>query len=488
MERLQARRTLSRLLAASLAALPLVLAVGARPADGRPAARGWRGDGTGVFADARPVTRWSDEENRLWVTPLPSPSNATPVLVGDRLFVMAEPTALLALSTETGKVLWRRDITYMQTLRGDERERAAKDVEEAGRIAERLDALAAEEVKTKLAARDGRDSEATYGRLEEVSLEIESLSRRLDATAAVIRPPEIPFIGYSSASPVTDGESVYVAVGTGVVACYDVNGNARWTVWVGAPHPRPLGFDMGQTTTPVLSGDRLIVGIGRLAALDKRTGAILWRGPEFPHFGTSRLARVQEQDVIVTPAGEIVDLSSGEVRARMTDRPVLYVGPVVDGRRVYLAGTIVTAELAAARAFDLPASGGYEATPAWERALPTDFDYVTEPLAWAGLVYLVNSEGEMIVLDRNDGNPVLRKSLPVQGVYSSLSVAGGLLYVFDSGGSAVVLQPGREYKPVGRGRLSDFFVASPVFDRDRIYLRGIHNAFALGPAAKRDAR
>jgi hypothetical protein len=47
---------------------------------------GWRTDGTGRYPDAQPPTEWSAQSNVVWKTPLPKPSNATPILVGDRLF------------------------------------------------------------------------------------------------------------------------------------------------------------------------------------------------------------------------------------------------------------------------------------------------------------------------------------------------------------------------------------------------------------------
>ena len=60
-----------------------------------PTAVGWRGDGTGVYPDARPPVKWSATENVLWKTPMPGKSNASPILVGDRIFVCSEPSTLL---------------------------------------------------------------------------------------------------------------------------------------------------------------------------------------------------------------------------------------------------------------------------------------------------------------------------------------------------------------------------------------------------------
>jgi hypothetical protein len=49
-----------------------------------PPVRGWRGDWTGRFPDAKPVTAWNVERglNVLWRVPLKQYTNAQPLIVG----------------------------------------------------------------------------------------------------------------------------------------------------------------------------------------------------------------------------------------------------------------------------------------------------------------------------------------------------------------------------------------------------------------------
>ncbi|MEI7832463.1 MAG: PQQ-binding-like beta-propeller repeat protein, partial [bacterium] len=69
---------------------------------------GWRGDGTGRFPEATPVTAWNVERgiNVLWRVPLRQFSNAQPIIVGDRVFTMAEGRTIICLDKMTGKLLW----------------------------------------------------------------------------------------------------------------------------------------------------------------------------------------------------------------------------------------------------------------------------------------------------------------------------------------------------------------------------------------------
>ena len=80
-------------------------------------------NGTGVAADAKPPTTWSDTQNLKWKLPLPGPGSSSPIIVGDRVFVTcytgygdgsagASPEKLarsiLCVNRSTGKVLWEK--------------------------------------------------------------------------------------------------------------------------------------------------------------------------------------------------------------------------------------------------------------------------------------------------------------------------------------------------------------------------------------------
>lgn len=70
---------------------------------------GWRANGASAFPEAEPPLHWSATSNVVWKTKLPKWSNATPILVGKRLFVSAEPNLLLCLDKKTGEILWQKD-------------------------------------------------------------------------------------------------------------------------------------------------------------------------------------------------------------------------------------------------------------------------------------------------------------------------------------------------------------------------------------------
>ena len=66
--------------------------------------------------DVEPVAY--QEKNIVWMTELPERTNAVPIIVGDRIFTVAEPDELLCLDKATGKILWRQSIIRGSGKRG----------------------------------------------------------------------------------------------------------------------------------------------------------------------------------------------------------------------------------------------------------------------------------------------------------------------------------------------------------------------------------
>lgn len=86
---------------------------------------------------------------------------------------------------------------------------------------------------------------------------------------------------YSSASPVTDGESVYAWQGSAGVVAYDLEGKQLWHKDLG-----PFLHIWGNAASPVVHGENLIISCGpgprsMLVALDRKSGEIVWQ-TDFP--------------------------------------------------------------------------------------------------------------------------------------------------------------------------------------------------------------
>ena len=136
---------------------------------------GWRMDGSGRYPAATPPLHWSVTDHVRWATSLPAWSNASPVLVGERIFVCAEPSTLLCLD-RTGNILWQQHNDYA-------------DLPADGKLPP---------AEWKLPGTEGSN-------------------------------------GYTSDTPVSDGKYVYASFGSGVVTCFTVDGVRQWTRFVEKP-------------------------------------------------------------------------------------------------------------------------------------------------------------------------------------------------------------------------------------------------------------
>lgn len=103
--RIDDRSSLPLLVAAPLFVLLLALLAVAAPLDA--ATVGWRMDGDGRYPDAQPPLRWSPSESVAWKAEMPSWSNASPVLVDEKIIVLSEPDTVLAVDAASGEILWR---------------------------------------------------------------------------------------------------------------------------------------------------------------------------------------------------------------------------------------------------------------------------------------------------------------------------------------------------------------------------------------------
>jgi outer membrane protein assembly factor BamB len=137
---------------------------GFRPSVEHPV--GWRGDGSGQYPSAKPAIHWSANERVLWKTDVGA-GTSSPILVGARVFVTAEPDLLICVDADTGRELWRK----------------------------------AHKLADFPAAKDARFP---------------------------VRSGEY---GNANGVPVSDGRWVWAFYGTGIVACHDLDGKVRWVNW-----------------------------------------------------------------------------------------------------------------------------------------------------------------------------------------------------------------------------------------------------------------
>jgi outer membrane protein assembly factor BamB len=418
---------------------------------------GWRTDGTGTYPDATPPTDWA-EGNVVWKTSLPGPSFGSPVLAGDRIFVVSDPAELLCLSRADGTILWRRSHSLEDLYGAETAKQATADFVHLKGEQERL---RGERDKAKDDAVKKADVEK---QMAAVDADMRDLLKKYPAPPAVLRTDA----GNSAATPVSDGGAVYALFGNGVACAYSHAGEKRWVRYI-----ESSAIAFGSSSSPVLADGKVIVHLKDLVALDAKTGDEVWRTALPAQHASAVPMQVGTTAVVVSPAGAVVRVSDGKVLLRKGELASSEDTPLVSD------GVLYTFD-GKARAWRLAPAGddAVKAERLWETPLSAG-RRTPSSLVYEGLIYAVTTDGFLDVLDAKTGDPAYQKRLNIGEVYASATEAGGSLFFGGTNGSVVVVRPGKEYHEVGRTKVEGFG-SSPVFSGPQAFLRTQKHLYCIG--------
>ncbi|MFB3893836.1 MAG: PQQ-binding-like beta-propeller repeat protein [Phycisphaerae bacterium] len=423
---------------------------------------------------------------------------AAPIIVGDKLFLQAEPYDLVCLDKNTGKVLWARSNNYFEAT--SEADRKGKpEFDEASKLASEINKL--------------NDAWGAAGALaKEQVLAKDGLHRKLYDTMKKIDEVKYTFtkeqdLGMAGFTPTSDGKLVWAWYASGIAACYDLDGNRKWIALDNRGYQHH-GFH----TSPLLVDGKLIVYLGDIRCLDAATGKQLWvkticKEPKDHWYaafeGSFCPLNVGGVAMFMTPNGDIDRAADGEKvfgDAKMSSglqRPT----PVAAGDTVYKldsGGTLHIVKLPKDAGDKLEADSRTKVKldPAGYRMFFGDC-WQASPVVHDGLVYCLHNTGLLSVVDAAKAEVVYQRLLDLDVtpgwslIAPNLAVAGGKIYATGCTGTVVVFEPGREFKQIARNRVaavvglgqwwqrSERFAASPIFDGKRIYLRGEASLYCI---------
>ncbi len=425
---------------------------------------GWRYDGTGSFPAAEPPLAWGAEHNVAWKAPLPGWSNASPVPVGDYLFFCQEPDLVLCVSMVDGSVVWSQSVGPLDLLPEAERTPALERQAVGERLAAEIRNVQRQRSRLHRQLREDADNEALQQQVRERDAELEALRAQIEPYLDLIPPATHSVSGFSSPTPTSDGQRVYVLFGTGIAAAFDLDGNRLWARRIERPT-----HEWGHSASPLLAGGRLVVHIENLTGLDPETGETVWTVTSKRRFGAPVALRTGGEDVVVTAHGEAVRAADGLVLARDLGS-LEYGAPLVRADVVYF---IVNQ----GRAVRLTGGeGGVETLWTTE---PHRDRYYASPVYAQGLLFAITRRQLLSAIDAATGEVVYAEDLRLGGTaYPSIAYAGGYLFISSDNGKTMVVEPGREFKPVGTNQL-DPFRSTPLFLGDRIYIRALEHLYCI---------
>jgi len=435
---------------------------------------GWRHDGSGIYPEAKPVLEWSAEEAVVWKADLPDWGNGMPVVVGDLVVVGAEPDRLLAFDAEDGSLRWSAATPMVDALPEEERERLERNRPKIEALQKEADELYQQVRRLQRGARRAKDE----AKKQELETELEAARKGREALMEEIQglgmvvPVTFHATGYSTPTPASDGERIYVNYGTGVVAAFDLEGERLWARIHQVPERK-----FGHSSSPRLVDGKLIVHVIDLLALDPASGEVLWTVDTNAAWGTAAVARIGDESVLVTPHGKLVRVRDGAVLADKLFN-LSHNSPLV------AAGVIYAVKESGAVALRLPESiegDAAEVETLW-KSEPLGGRHYASPVLHEGLLYAADRERRLSALDAASGELVKAEVLEMgrgKHLFASLSLAGGHLFVTHDNGTTAVVRPGRDFEVVATNPLG-LTRSTPLFAGERIFFRTDEHLYCLG--------
>jgi outer membrane protein assembly factor BamB len=312
----------------------------------------------------------------------------------------------------------------------------------------------------------------------------------------------------AGATPVTDGERVYVYFGSYGLLCYDLNGNQKWELRL----PLPKNH-YGASASPIIAGEFLVLNHqgqdAYLLSVHRRDGRIAWKTDRslFQH-GWSTPVHWQRDgaDEILVQGGDFrpnqrlmaYDLSTGAERWWVGGLPPCGKSTPVVGRDVlFLAASDIIMEPAAEKRNPDGAARFYANNAARIMAVrPGSNGEIPEKnILWSeqkgtpgvpsllycnGRLYSVKDGGLVFCRDAQTGSLFYSERLGAPGYYYSSPVAAdGKIYIASAQGVVVVLKEGPTFTTLATNKLDGAIMATPALVESSIYIRTDHHLYSF---------
>jgi outer membrane protein assembly factor BamB len=309
----------------------------------------------------------------------------------------------------------------------------------------------------------------------------------------------------STPSPVTDGESLWVMTGTGLLRRFDLNGNELWMRDIQKEYGA-FGILWGYGSSPLLYEDSLYVQVlhgmltddpSYILRIDKRTGKTMWR-VERP-----TTAIRESPDSYTTPA--IVKTKGGGVELIVTGGDCVTGHDLATGKELWrlnglnpqnnpsyriVASPVVLDDLVFAPSRERPLvavrAGGrgdvFRSHFVWSTNNGPD---VPTPVSDGKYLYIVRDNGVMFCYDARTGAEIYGRHRVRPGTYSASPVlADGKIFVTSEDGITTVVKAGPQFEVLAENDLNDYTLSSPVFVNGQIFMRTDSTLWAIGQARR----
>jgi outer membrane protein assembly factor BamB len=304
----------------------------------------------------------------------------------------------------------------------------------------------------------------------------------------------------SSPSPVTDGRTVWVLTGVGILKAFDFTGKELWTRDIQKDYGA-FGLNWGYAASPLLHEGMLYVPVlhgmktddpSYVLKFDGKTGKTLWRVErptdavvESPDaYTTPALLEYDGRKEVVVTGGDVVtghDLGNGKELWRAQG---LNPGKARNYRIVaspIVAGGLVIAPTRIRPMVAIKPGGRGDVTAthtAWTFDRGPD---VPTPVSDGKLLYCVSDRGVVEVLDVQTGAVIYGPERLKPAIYSASPVlADGKIYVTSEEGVTSVFRAGRTFELLAENPTEEYTLSTIAVSKGQLFLRTEKFLYAIG--------
>ncbi len=451
------------------------------------------------------------EKNIAWITTMPGLSEATPVIVGDKIFTTAHPFNLVCLDKKTGKIIWiRQNGTYDAATEEDRKGKPELFVK-LDDLAKKREAYYDAFVAGTLATNQTATKEiALEDEMDKLMTEVDDRYKKAKEQG---EPNwwEIP-------TPASDGKNICIFLERGVSACYDLDGKRRWIRYEKLLHQHHGFFG-----SPVIADGKFFILDGRVTGLDLADGSVktsfdLSKTKQGMVFASLSRIVFGGKEYVLYPDGTLFRASDGKVfgpaNSSGTATPVVF-----DNNKIFFPWGIY--EIKSTTNDDVSVKGINKSVK-WPKDSPIVPSFYqgqstseASPLVHEGLAYILKCWGSLLVIDLATMEVLYEQVLPIDLLRpeyhraymgASIAQAGDYIYLLGSTGVMIVIKPGRKYEEVARNRIhclakeglamgaymyQQYYVphcpeyqdctmtSTPIFDGNRMYYRGMESLYCV---------
>ncbi len=317
-------------------------------------------------------------------------------------------------------------------------------------------------------------------------------------------PPKHRTLGSSgNASPVTDGQGLFVYFKSGTLAALEFDGTVRWRINLVERFGRDQIF-WDQGASPIVTDKHLVMtrmhsGESWIAGFDKTTGELRWQEARhykaptendngyttpvaFQHQGKEALLLWGADHLTAHDAsnGKLLWFCGGFNPESTGYWPAIATPAIVGNMAVVPVGRDDRPGQARLHGIKLGGSGDVTTTHrSWKR---DDLGvFVATPASHKGRVYLLRHRGEVVCIDPADGKTVWSGAFPEHRTpyYSSPVIANGILYAAREDGVIFVARVEPKFELLGENPMGERVIASPVPVANRLLIRGDRHLFCV---------